>query len=300
MVKLSDGTELFKHREYVDWHAPFKPQEFAGECPNGNCPWETHRPENSAHDPLSVAELLSIPTGTRMLVLTDYCGRQFVSLHTLNIVFQPEGATQLRFAERSRRCWYFQPDTTSKVRTFGGPGSIECGHAIYLDSTRYAATIRTDAPAFGKDGQLPCFMRELSRLARIPLSEVKRGVRELEKSVPKLTPSLKPWQMDARSMWADLCAKRTSGLADRLKYFLGFRKGYLPIAILLVVAAERGKLQELGEALADKKPAFPENFSGAIDHAVEQVTCHWEEGREQAKGWKREMASIFGIKGING
>lgn len=286
MIELTHGIKLFKHRSFVEWHAPFSPQKFAGVCPDGNCPWMDHFPENSEHDPLCITDLLLLQPGTRMLILADYCERWYVSYLTLASIFEPNGATQFRFAERSSASWYFRPDPA-------GPG-----HMLYLDSIRYLAVVQSETLAFGKDGKLPCFMRELSRIGNMDPEETQKAMQLLEDSIPKTFPViLKPWQMQAATLLDHLYAGDTSKLIEELGYLLSFPGGHYPASIFFAVVAQRGKLQELNATLGKTKTVvFPGDFGNSITLCIDQVSRHCGEINERAKNWWADLEKLFGIR----
>lgn len=282
MIKIRSSIQLFKHREFSDWHAPLKPQGLTLTCPDANCPWKEHWPDNSEHDPESVDEILALPPGTRMLILSDYCERWYVSFLTLESIFEPKGATQLRFTEGSRQCWYFLP---------GGAG----GHMLYLDSVRYIAVVESSAPAFGKDGKLPCFARELSRIGKIPLPEIQKGLRELEKSMANPPILLRPWHMQATSLWNHFYYQNYRPLIDELQFLLGFKNGHYPAAIFFVVAAQRQRLQELSNIPGIENVFFPSDFGISITEAIGNIFTSPMILKQERKSWRNDLRKCFGI-----
>ncbi|MFH0817393.1 MAG: hypothetical protein V1909_02045, partial [Candidatus Micrarchaeota archaeon] len=245
-------------------------------------PWENHWSEDSEHDPASVVEILALPPGTRMLILSDYCGRWYVSLLTLKSIFEPRGATQLRFIEGSRQPWYFLP----------GP----INHMLYLDSIRYIATVDGNAPTFGKDGKLPCFVGELSRIGGISVPKIWKGIRELEKSTTNPPVLLKAWQMQAVSLWNHFCSGDYNSLVGELRFLLGFRRGYYPASVFLVVAAQRRKLRELSIIPEIRGISFPSDFGASITATIGSVSEFSTLFRQEQGTWRSDLEECFGIR----
>ncbi|MDO8469542.1 MAG: hypothetical protein Q7S84_00795 [bacterium] len=219
-----------------------------------------------------------------MLVLADYCKRWYVSLLTLKSIFEPEGSTQLRFMEGSKQCWYFLP------------GPYAGGHMLYLDSIRYIAVVQSSVAAFGKDAKLPCFMRELSRIGGVPFSEVRAGIWKLEESIATPPLLLKPWQEQATSLWNHFCSQSYVELADELRYLFSFKRGYYPVAIFFVVAAQRRKLRELSTVREIREVSFPADFGTSITVAIRSIATSLTTFQQDQRSWWSDFQKYFGIQ----
>lgn len=288
MIELTNTTKLFINRSFPDWHAPFTLEKSGSAgCPNGNCPWHNHMPENSDFDPHSISELLAIQPGTRLLVLADYCDNWHVSFMTLESIFAPEGSTQFRFSEKSRRCYYYEPFP----HPHGG-----FGVHLFLASIRLIATVKSDTPAFGKFGKRPLFMRELSRITGLPMSEIRGGIEALDASIPKQELILKPWQSQATVMWNNLLQGEGEAVLQDLRHLLSFQSGHYPVAILFVVAAQHGKLAELKAVIGEESGVIPADFGSTIKSTISVLERCAEGGmKEEPEKWWPSLQDIFGI-----
>jgi hypothetical protein len=276
------AIKIFKHRDFMDWHGPLVAKNPFSGCMNLNCPMSSHLMDESWHDPHSRQDIIAIPLGMRLLILTDYCDKEYVAYLTLREIYDPNGCTQLRFSEGSKRCWYFQPNGLSN------------GHSVYLDSLRYVAIVESDATAFGKFGGIGCFKRELSRLSGLTSPVINQMLRQLEKSIPIKPFGLKPWATWAQDLEEKFLNNDQTGF-NKVMHFLCSSSRADDIVAFLMPCIQQGKLEEVMALTQGEKFICPDNFVKSFEKVKQHLTRSFPEIVKPASTWEEQWRQFFGV-----
>lgn len=269
-------TEVWENRAFKDWHAPLIPS--GSNCINGDCPYVDHFYERNDDDPQTLPLLRKLTDGQRVLIQTDYCGREHVDLVTVREVFDhPYSSRQLRFQEDSRP-YYFKPGSTHD----------SLGYMVFWYSTRYLAlTDDKNTPVFGKDGGKAVFSKELARLSGKPLDEVSDQLDALDKKTNK-TKTI-PFNLRPKGLFSGFCMDQfdTNGpeFPSTLAYIEAFRvpEAVITIASLTQTAERTTRFKTLAP---DWKPQNPEALKTRLGELAAWVTENIPNSSQQVNDWQ--------------
>lgn len=156
------------------WHQPFDidgsewyPGSYRYRC---SCPYGKHTDVRflDHKDPLHLKEILSFEEGMRLLTFHSWKGTEYIAFHTFEKIEFYSDFMRLLFKEKLDVCEYE-------------------GTGEQFTPLRFIAVIEgaDEVNAFGENGGLDVFIKELSKISGSSVEEIKKQVEELYKtSIP--------------------------------------------------------------------------------------------------------------------
>jgi len=283
MVEIG-GLQIWKNRDFAEWHTPFTEFESLGSCcPDQHCPHDHHWESMSAIDPYAWHLVDVLKEGMRILVLIDYAGKKQVALLTFAKMETAGDPCCMLVKEPSQKCWFFKPWPASlwphndKLR-------------LQYPSVHYLTVVQTDEPAFGKYGGIKCYKKELVRLTGLDRKKGDCAVRVLD-APPERSLALRPITISGGFMYKEFVERNPILMLTMTR--LSNTKAAIHVAGLILAVTQRGELEKFLEFINGWKPDDKQRFNRALNGAIEWLQHYVPLSPETMQAWWSKWDKAF-------
>jgi hypothetical protein len=280
-------AEIWQVREPKEWHIVFPDTgNVMLSCPDGRCPYDFHTLRDySFSDPWSLGAVFRLEKGMKVLVLNEFCGKQYVSFFTFDHFNSALGHIKFFSTEKSRDTWFFKP--TKKIME-------DFGVTIQWDSIKFLAIVKSKAKPFGRFGDLDCFVKELARLTGEKVSAIERAIKRLKakNKIPR-NPPLKYFPRCSKSIYDAF--KAGKGIKRMLSNACRDEPNAFQLALLFLSLMRRGEFETFYQRIKGWKPKNKTYLKLGLEEAINWYLEQSRGQKKQVAKWRNKWYELFDL-----